>query len=273
MSRSTWMAHFGLTTAPFAKDIDDGDLWLPSSREAVVDTIVEAAEEHQHTLLVSEPGVGKSCSLRAVRHRLPEAGFRLTYCQNATLGRRDFYRQICLALGLQPKATAASVFYAISSHVEALGRERVHPVFLLDEAHLLHQDVLEHLHILANYEWDSKPLLSLVLVGLPELWGRLTLTKNRSLWSRIHVRLSLGEAKPEDTAEYIQYRMSKAGSEKAVFSSDALSLIHEATQGRLRDIDRVATLALKRAARRKLKLVDGELATRVIDEDSRPDCR
>jgi type II secretory pathway predicted ATPase ExeA len=67
--------------------------------------------------------------------------------------------------------------------------------------------------------------------------------------------------------------MSKAGSEKAVFSSDALSLIHEATQGRLRDIDRVATLALKRAARRKLKLVDGELATRVIDEDSRPDCR
>ncbi|MEL6187912.1 MAG: ATP-binding protein [Myxococcota bacterium] len=53
-----------------------------------------------------------------------------------------------------------------------------------DEAHLLHQDVLEHLHILANYAWDSRPLLSLVLVGLPELWGRLTLTKNRSLWSR-----------------------------------------------------------------------------------------
>ena len=41
--------------------------------------------------------------LRAVRRRLPEAGFRLTYCHNATLGRRDFYRQLCLALGLSPR--------------------------------------------------------------------------------------------------------------------------------------------------------------------------
>ena len=232
--------------------------------------LVEAVHERQHVLLVGEPGVGKTCTLRALRHRLPEAGFRLTYCQNATLGRRDFYRQICLALGLQPKATAASVFYAISVHVEELGRERVHPVFLLDEAHLLHQDVLEHLHILVNYSWDSKPLLSLVLVGLPELWGRLTLAKNRSLWSRVHVRLSLGDAKPEDTAEYIEHRLREAGTDKTIFSSDALSLIHEATQGRLRDIDRVCTLALKRAARRKLKLVDRELTEHVLDEDSRP---
>jgi hypothetical protein len=36
---------------------------------------------------------------------------------------------------------------------------------VLDEAHLLHQDTLDHLHILLNYEWDSKPLLSLLLVG------------------------------------------------------------------------------------------------------------
>jgi len=147
------------------------------------------------------------------------------------------------------------------------------PVFLLDEAHLLHQDVLEHLHILANYEWNSKPLLSLVLVGLPELWGKLTLAKNRSLWSRVHVRLSLGEAKPEDTNEYIEHRLKAAGTTRAVFSSDALVLVHEATQGRLRDIDRIATHALKRAARRKLKIVDRELLGHVLDEDSRPDLR
>lgn len=273
MSQPAWTSHFGLTAPPFAKDVEDEDLWLPSARSGVVGDLVDAVHEHQHVVLVGEPGVGKTCTLRAVRHRLPEAGFRLTYCQNATLGRRDFYRQICLALGLQPKATAASVFYAISAHVEELGRERVHPVFLLDEAHLLHQDVLEHLHILANYAWDSKPLLSLVLVGLPDLWGRLTLARNRSLWSRIHVRLSLGEAKPEDTAEYIEHRMKEAGTDKSIFSSDALALIHEATQGRLRDIDRLATLALKRAARRKLKLVDRELAGHVLEDDSRPDPR
>ena len=181
MTRARWLAHFGLERLPFAKDIDDADLWLPSRRAALVDHLVDAVHERQHVVLTGEPGVGKTCTLRALRERLPDAGFRLTYCHNATLGRRDFYRQLCLALGLAPKATAAAVFYAVSAHIEELGRERVHPVLLLDEAHLLHQDVLDHLHVLANYEWDSRPLLSLVLVGLPELQDRMRLHRNRSL--------------------------------------------------------------------------------------------
>jgi hypothetical protein len=99
--------------------------------------------------------VGKTCVLRALRHRLPQAGFRLTYCHNATLGRRDFYRYLCHALGLQPTSSAANLFLAVERHVHELRRDQVHPVFLLDEAHLLHPDMMAHLHILLNHEWDS----------------------------------------------------------------------------------------------------------------------
>jgi type II secretory pathway predicted ATPase ExeA len=237
----------------------------------IVDELVEATRERGHVVLTGEPGVGKTCVLRAARRCLPEEGFRLTYCHNATLGRRDFYRQLCLALGLSPKATAAAVFYSVTSHVEELARNRVHPIFLLDEGHLLHQDVLEHLHVLTNYEWDSQPLLSLVLVGLPELWGRLLLSKNRSLWSRIHTRLNLGEALPEDTNEYIAYRLKRAGAASSTFSTDALAMLHEATQGRLRDIDRLATAALRRAAKKKHKIVDRDLIAQTLDAERRPD--
>jgi hypothetical protein len=41
----------------------------------------------------------------------------------------------------------------LSSHVQDLRRDKVQPVFLLDEAHLLHPDMLAHLDILMNYEW------------------------------------------------------------------------------------------------------------------------
>ena len=266
MTAPKWLASFGLTESPFDKQIPDEKLWLPSSRKALVAELVDAVRERHHILLYGEPGVGKTCTLRALRHRLPDAGFRLTYCHNATLGRRDFYRQLCLALGLNPKATAAAVFFAISSHVQELGRSLVHPVLLLDEAHLLHQDVLEHLHVLSNYEWDSAPLLSLVLVGLPELGERMQLRKNRSLWSRIHTRLSLGEALAVDTTEYVAYRTKRAGADHELFSSDALAMLHEATAGRLRDIDRVATWALKAAARKKLRLVDRELVELVLED-------
>jgi general secretion pathway protein A len=264
----SWLRHFNLEQPPFDKDVVDSALWLPTSKASVVERLVEAVEEHQHVLLTGEPGVGKTCTLRALRHRLPEAGFRLTYCSNATLGRRDFYRQLCHALGLSPKATAAAVFTAVNEHVEDLGRERIHPVFLLDEAHLLRQDVLEHLHVLANYQWDQKPLLTLVLVGLPELWARLRLHKNRSLWSRIHCRVAIDDPAPEDTVEYVAYRLRCAGTERQLFTSDALSVLHEGTSGILRDIDRVAGNALRTAARRKLKEVDRSIVSAVLAEEN-----
>ncbi len=267
MSAPRWLGAFGLSRAPFSKELGDAELWVPASRKRIVDRVVEACHERGHVLLTGEPGVGKTCVLRAVRRRLPSDGFRLTYCHNATLGRRDFYRQLCLALGLSPSATAAAVFYAINTHVTELGTERIHPVFLLDEAHLLHQDVLDHLHILTNYEWDSAALLSLVLVGLPDLDDRLALRKNRSLQSRVHTRLHLGEALPDDTAEYVGHRMKLAGCSRDVFTTDAIALLHEVCAGRLRDIDRLATDALKRAARRKARKVDHQIVELVFKGD------
>ena len=180
--RDLYLTHFGLREPPFSKEIPDGELWLPSSKQAVVDELVDAVEERTSVVLVGDPGVGKTCVLRAFRKRLPEAAFRLTYCHNVTLGRRDFYRQLCIALGLSPSVTAAGVFHAVATHVKDLGQDRIHPVFLLDEAHLLYQDTLDHLHILLNYEWDSRALLSLVMVGLPELLDRLSMRRNRSLY-------------------------------------------------------------------------------------------
>jgi general secretion pathway protein A len=262
-----YLATFGLTEAPFSKEIPDAQLWLPPSKQAIVEALLEALAERASVLLVGEPGVGKTCVLRALRHHIPQAGFRLTYCHNATLGRRDFYRQLCLALGLSPSATAAAVFYAVSTHVEDLASERVHPVFLLDEAHLLHQDTLNHLHILLNYEWDSRALLSLVLVGLPELLDRLGTRRNRSLYSRIHHRLVIGPLTPDDTAEYLRMRLARAGCERELFPADAVALLHE-TAGAMRDIDRLAAAALREAARRKRRLVDGEILARVIERDA-----
>lgn len=83
-----YLTHFGFDQVPFSAD---ADLWLPPSKEAVVHELQEAVDEHASVILTGEPGAAKTCVLRALRHRLPQA-------------------------------------------------ERVHPVLLLDEAHLLHQD-------------------------------------------------------------------------------------------------------------------------------------
>lgn len=243
-----FVTHFGLKALPFSKEVADGDLWIPSSKKGLVDELADALRERSSVLLTGDPGVGKTCVLRMLRHTLPNAGFRLTYCHNATLGRRDFYRQLCLALGLSPSATAAAVFWMVSTHIQDLGREQLHPVFLLDEAHLLHQDTLDHLHILLNYEWDSRALLSIVLVGLPELRERFALNCHRPLYSRLHTRLVIEPASLADSTEYLRYRLRRAGCERDLFSEEAVALLHEASGGLHRELDRLSTHALRRAA-------------------------
>ena len=132
------MTFFNLKCAPFSKEIPDNDLWIPPSKEELIAEIRDAIMAHESATLTGDPGVGKTCVLRALRNSISRREYKLTYCPNVTLGRRDFYRQLCVALGLAPHATAGSVFYAVSAYVNETGKERLHhPVFLLDEAHLL----------------------------------------------------------------------------------------------------------------------------------------
>jgi len=266
----TWWDYFELRHAPFSKAVTDEALWLRPASVEVVDELVEAVSERATgAVMVADSGMGKTCVMRAMRHALSDQPVRLTYCHNATLGRRDFYRHICRGLGLNPKATAAAVFNAIGDYVTELSCEQLHPVFVIDEAHLLHQDVLDHLHILVNYEWDSRPLVTLILAGLPELWDRLLLRRNRSLWTRLHTRLRLPDPEPKDTVQYVRHRLALAGVDRELFDSEALALLHEGSGGRLRDIDRLATGALKAAARGKHRVVDRALLVNVAHAHQR----
>jgi type II secretory pathway predicted ATPase ExeA len=267
--RKQTLKAFSLSHDPFSKEFSDDEVWLPPSKSQVVETITEALRARQHILIIGEPGTGKTVALRGVRHALPKTRFRLTYCHNATLGRRDFYRQLCLAIGLSPKATAAAVFSALTEYVEDLAADKqVHPVFIMDESHLMKDEMLDHLHILTNYAWDSRALLSLVLVGLPELHERLGRRRHRSLMSRIHCRVVINPLAPSDTHDYIRHRLTAAGCKAEPFPPDAIALLHEKTGGLMRDLDRIAALALDLAARKKSTIVHKDIALTAIALDA-----
>ena len=111
---------------------------------------VNARHKQVHAIITGEPGVGKTCVLRALRHALgSDPAFRLTYCHNVTLGRRDFYRHVCHALNIPYGATAGDVFHSVSKHIEDLARERTIPVLLVDDDPLVRMGLRA---ILASYQ-------------------------------------------------------------------------------------------------------------------------
>jgi general secretion pathway protein A len=104
---------------------------------------------------------------------------------------------------------------------------------------------------------------------LSELDERLHLKRNRSLFSRLHRRLEIEPTTPEDTLDYLRVRVRNAGVDRDLFAEDAVALLHEAAHGALREIDRVASTCLRHAARKKRKVVDRDVVTRVLKAAAR----
>lgn len=259
------LSRYSLTKPPFSKDVPVEELLDFKHIKASVRRLKAAIEGKSCAVLVGETGTGKTFATRAVESMLSEGRYRVSYLHNATLNRRDFYRQLSTILGLQPLATAEALFRAVSHHLEEMaGSQQIHPVVVIDEAHLLPVSVLEHFHILLNFHWDSKPYLSLVLVGLPGLREVLNRNVLSSLAARLPVRVSLDALDASQVGEYLNHRMAMAGCAQDIFSEDAVLLIAEATSGLMRKINVLAGTSLEVATGGKGSLVDASVVERAL---------
>jgi len=255
----------GLKTRPFGKEVPADLLWMDAGRTESLDRLADTVTHRQHALVTGEPGVGKTCVLRALRHRLSPTHFRTHYVAHVTLGRRDFFRQVCYALQIEPKATPAAMFEGIQREcVQSAAEHRAHTVLVLDDAQLMPDSTMSHLYVLSNFAWDSEPLLSLVFVGLPELYDKLRMGMHRSLLTRIHTRVDLSPGSPDLTTAYVRRRLADAGAKTELFTADGLAVLHEETGGLLRSIDVLAQAALRLAVAEDTKLISRDLVRRAL---------
>lgn len=262
--------RYGFARLPFTKEVHAEELFASPRQKEIADRLKAALESRASAVLTGEVGVGKTFLLRSLQHDLNPARYRVTYIHNASVSSRDFYRQLSVALALEPKAHPSALFRQVQAHLEEQASEqKVHPVLLLDEAHLLPTSVLEYLHILLNYRMDSESFLSVILIGLPELRDRLARNIMASLSTRLPVRAHLEPLEAEQVAAYVAHRMKTAGCEQEVFSEEAVLCIREATGGVLRRINILALHCLEVAASGKGSLVDGrtvQAAVRICAE-------
>ncbi len=152
----------------------------------------------------------------------------------------------------------------------ALAEEReanVNVALLIDEAQLLSHDMMEQLRLLTNLETDKEKLITIVLVGQPELRMKLSDHALRQVADRIAVQAELRPLTVSESLEYIDFRISRARRVKMdVFTPQAKRLIARAAHGIPRRINVVCDNALVSGYARQERPVQAATVTRVLQD-------
>ena len=135
-------------------------------------------------------------------------------------------------------------------------------VVMIDEAHIItDKSVWEGLRLLLNFQTEDKFLLTLLILGQPEL--KDSVDSNKQLSQRIAIRCHLTSMGFEDTQKYIQHRLEIAGAKKPIFSGEAVHSIFEKSGGIPRRINHICDLALLTGFGRKVDKIDGVIISEV----------
>ena len=252
-----YKVHFGLKHYPFDVAPKADELFDYTAAKEARHRLQHLLELRGIGLLTAEAGSGKTTLCRQVASQLHPNQYRVCYVTLSTGSVLDSYNTIANAFGLDRFTSRAAAFKAIQEEVSRLVvAARQYPVLIFDEAHHLHNTILEELRLLTNYEMDSEKRLCLLLVGLSELRRRLQqMATHASLSQRIVIRCSLGGLSEEEVGGYLRHRLRLAGYESDLFEPAALNALALASKGVPRMLDRLTHFALVAAALNKSRMV------------------
>ena len=235
---------FGLQAKPFGKTPDPAYLYESDQHREALARLEYAVEEKELALLVGDIGSGKTTLSRALIDRVGDAR-PVVLLINPRLTPVQLLRSIARGLELEPARFRNDLVDQLHTKFYELFEEKREPVLVIDEAQLIpSKATFDEIRLLTNFQLDDQNLLSVVLVGQPELEARLDREAYAPLRQRIGMRYSLGPLSQEQTLQYIEHRIRVAGGSRNPFTRDAMEEIHTRSGGVPRLINTLATTAL-----------------------------
>ena len=255
-----YRAFFGFERRPFPSNLPVSDILLTEELSAAWNRFEYAVGMGAATLVTGEVGSGKSTALRYMLDRLHPSEYRY-FSVTATSGSiLELYRQLLGEMGVETASSSRAVLTGrIKKEIEEWVRNKKMKVLLvIDEASLLRLEVFKELHTLLQFDFDSDPILPLVLAGQSNLVDKLSYRSSHPFASRIVGRSHLDGMDRETMEKYIDHRLSIAGTKTRIYDDAAITAIHQGSGGVFRKANHLARGALVAAALEKSTAVTAE---------------
>lgn len=264
---SMYKDFYRLRERPFSKTPDPRFLYLSKGHREALARLQYVIEEREMALLTGEIGCGKTTLSRALMDSMGDS-CRFCFIVNPRLNALEFLRSIARSLLSAPPAEEKeSLLNQIADALYMLHNEGICPVIIVDEAQLISEnEIFDEIRLLTNYQLDDMNLLSVILMGQPELRNMLSNPRFEPLKQRVTMHYHLAPLERDDILDYLDYRLEVAGGAAGLFTPDAVQRIYELSGGVPRRINLLATNAILEGYGRDAAMIDGEIIDAVAPE-------
>jgi general secretion pathway protein A len=260
-------AYWELSEPPFDNSPNPKFFYLsPEHEEALVRLVYTVRHRKGCGMLTGEYGCGKTTLSRALIQRLEAERYEIGLLTNPSWNVVDLLREVLYQLGVETQETRKPELLHLLNdlffrHYQA-GRDSV---VIIDEAQLINDDaVFEELRLLMNLQTDERFLVTLVLIGSPELAAKVRRLKH--LDQRITLRYHLKTLDRTHTASYIAHRLRMAGQPNQLFTEEAIKLVFDFTRGTPREINNLCDVALLVGYSKRVKEIGEKIIAEVIKD-------
>jgi MSHA biogenesis protein MshM len=242
-----YQEHFGLKRPPFKITPDTSLFYEGNQRGAALEALMYAIRSGEGIIkVVGEVGSGKTMLCRMLEVRLAN-DVDVIYIANPSLSPDNILHVIAheLQLDVNNSMSKVDVMQKIQAHLLQKHAKNRQVVLFVEEAQSMPIETLEEIRLLSNLETDENKLLQMVLFGQPELDEKLSVPHIRQLKERITQSFYLSPFPPEDTLQYLNFRLRAVGYKGPdVFNKKTAGAVKRYSNGLTRRINIIADKSL-----------------------------
>lgn len=240
-----YTSFYNLDSKPFEDSSDPSFLWLGEKHKEALSSLRYGLLGNKGFLfLAGEAGIGKTTLINALTQVL-DKDVEWAVITDPSLERIDFYNAIAKGFGIEKQFTSKVQFLIQFSHfLHKADDENKKVLLVVDDCHLLTQEMLEELRLLSNIEKAEAKLINIYYVGQCEFNDMLVQPKNRAIQQRLTLRTALKPLNVTEAEDYIRHRLKIAGKTEKLFAAKAIQIIHRYSQGVPKRINAICDHAL-----------------------------
>ncbi len=260
------LEFYNLREHPFSNAVDTRYFYGSAQHSEALVRLKYAAETMKGlAVVVGDVGTGKTTLARRLLNELGEDQYEaaLLVVIHTSVTTDWLMQKIAMQVGIENassnKIEILGQLYRKFMEIYESGRKTV---ILMDEVQMLHsKEIMEEFRGLLNMEGPEGKLITLIFFGLPDLDTVLAL--DEPLKQRVAVKYKLTGLDEEVTSAYIRHRLSVAGCEEEIFTTESITAIHDYTQGIPRLINTVCDNATFEGCLLKQRPIDRSIIDQV----------